>query len=126
MLSMGKILIDGQPVAVCASTRHSPRPQPAALPPFPLGMGAATTAHCTAQAAIYVNHNLRFLKPVFVGDTVDVIATIREVDTERKRVYFDTICTINGERVIEGDAQLYVPAPSESGQLALDAANIQI
>lgn len=82
--------------------------------------------HLPGPGAIYVNHNLRFLKPVFVGDTVDVIATICEVDTERKRVYFDTICTINGERVIEGDAQLYVPTPSESGQQALDAANIQI
>ncbi|AMW77777.1 hypothetical protein AMD27_01985 [Acinetobacter sp. TGL-Y2] len=61
-----------------------------------------------------------------MGDTVDVIAIVTKVDHERKRVYFDTICNINGERVIEGEAELYVPAPTEAGQAALEAAIINI
>ena len=64
--------------------------------------------HLPGPGAIYVNHNLRFLKPVFVGDTVDIIAKVSNVDHGCKRVYFDTICNINGERVIEGEAELYV------------------
>ena len=82
--------------------------------------------HLPGLGAIYVNHNLRFLKPVFVGDTVDIIATVSNVDHGRKRVYFDTICNINGERVIEGEAELYVPTPTEAGQAALNAATTNV
>ena len=82
--------------------------------------------HLPGPGAIYVNHNLRFLKPVFVGDTVDIIATVSNVDHGRKRVYFDTICNINGERAIEGEAELYVPTPTEAGQAALDAATTNV
>lgn len=82
--------------------------------------------HLPGPGAIYVNHHLRFLKPVYVGDTVDVIATVTKVDTERKRVYLDTICNINGERVIEGEAELYVPTPTDAGQAALDAATTNV
>src|SRR5690606_29489498 len=78
--------------------------------------------HRPGPAPIYLNHNLRFLKPVYVGDSVDIIATVTKVDHGRKRVYFDTICNINGERVIEGEAELYVPSPTETGLAALDAA----
>ena len=82
--------------------------------------------HLPGPGAIYVNHNLRFLKPVFVGDTVDIMVTVSNVDHGRKRVYFDTICNINGERVIEGEAELYVPTPTEAGQAALDAATTHV
>ena len=82
--------------------------------------------HLPGPGAIYVNHNLRFLKPVFVGDTVDIIAKVSNVDHGRKRVYFNTICNINGERVIEGEAELYVPTPTEAGQVALDAATTNV
>lgn len=82
--------------------------------------------HLPGPGAIYVSHNLRFLKPVYVGDTVDIIATVTEVDVKRKRVFFETICIINGERVIEGEAELYVPTPTEAGQAALDLATINL
>ena len=82
--------------------------------------------HLPGPGAIYVNHNLRFLKPVFVGDTVDIIAKVSNVDHGRKRVYFNTICNINGERVIEGEAELFVPTPTEAGQAALDAATTNV
>ena len=82
--------------------------------------------HLPGPGAIYVNHNLRFLKPVFVGDTVDIIAKVSNVDHGCKRVYFDTICNINGERVIEGEAELYVPTPTEAGQAALNAATTNV
>ena len=82
--------------------------------------------HLPGPGAIYVNHNLRFLKPVFVGDTVDIMVTVSNVDHGRKRVYFDTICNINGERAIEGEAELYVPTPTEAGQAALNAATTNV
>lgn len=82
--------------------------------------------HLPGPGAIYVHHNLRFLKPVYVGDTVDVIVTVTQVDVERKRVFFDTICTVNDKRVIEGEAELYVPTPTVAGQTALDAATTTV
>lgn len=82
--------------------------------------------HLPGPGAIYVSHNLRFLKPVYVGETVDAIGTVIKIDHERKRVYFETICSINGECVIEGDAELYIPMPTEAGQSALDIATTRI
>lgn len=78
--------------------------------------------HLPGPGAIYVSHHLRFLKPVYVGDTVDIIATVSKVDVKRKRIYFETICKINGERVIDGEAELYVPTSTVRGQVALDTA----
>ena len=37
-----------------------------------------------------------------------------------------SICNINGERVIEGEAELYVPTPTEAGQAALNAATTNV
>ena len=83
--------------------------------------------HLPGPGAIYVSHNLRFLKPVYVGDTVEVSAIVTKVDHERKRIQFDTICEIKGVRVIEGEAELYVPKPTEAGQTALlDATTINV
>ena len=82
--------------------------------------------HLPGPGAIYVSHNLRFLKPVYVGDTVEVSATVTKVDHERKRIQFDTICEIKGVRVIEGEAELYVPTPTEAGQAALEAATLTL
>lgn len=62
---------------------------------------------------IYLGQNLKFTKPVFVGDTITAIVTITNYRAERRIVSFDTVCTNqDGEIVIKGDATVLAPAES--------------
>ncbi len=59
---------------------------------------------------IYLGQNLKFKKPVFIGDTITATVTISQVRAERKIVTFETTCTNqNGEVVIEGEATVKAP-----------------
>ncbi len=53
---------------------------------------------------IYLGQTLKFKAPVRIGDTVTATVTVREVNTEKKRVILDTVCTVAGKAVIEGEA----------------------
>ncbi|MBL4906465.1 MAG: MaoC family dehydratase [Sneathiella sp.] len=56
--------------------------------------------------AIYMNQNLNFKAPVFVGDTVTATVTLREING--KRVSFDCECRVGDTVVLDGDATLMV------------------
>jgi phosphate acetyltransferase len=59
---------------------------------------------------IYVGQDLRFLKPVHVGDTVTVTVTVTEVDPVKRRVLLDCRCTDQtGADVIQGRAEVIAP-----------------
>jgi len=38
--------------------------------------------------AIYINQTLKFKRPVYLGDPKKAVITVREINLERKRVYF--------------------------------------
>ena len=59
--------------------------------------------------AIYVSQSLHFKAPVRAGHTVQTKVTVREVDRQRRRVTFDTICTVAGKVVLEGEAVIMAP-----------------
>jgi 3-hydroxybutyryl-CoA dehydratase len=53
--------------------------------------------------AIYRSQTLRFLRPVYVGDTVTAHLVVRSVDRSRHRLEIDAwIENAAGERVVEG------------------------
>lgn len=56
------------------------------------------------QGAIYLSQSLRFKRPVKIGDQVVAKATITGLDAERGRVTLETVCTVGGKPVIEGEA----------------------
>ncbi len=58
---------------------------------------------------IYLSQTLKFLAPVRVGDTVYATATIKQLMPEKKRCVLETICTVHGKSVIEGEAIVKVP-----------------
>lgn len=58
---------------------------------------------------IYVSQTVKFLAPVRAGDTVRAVVTVTNVDLERRRVTFDTVCKVNGTDVVAGEAILMVP-----------------
>lgn len=62
-----------------------------------LGGSAATT--------VYVSQNLRFVRPVMVGDTITTELTVRHVDAAKRRLTVETVCrNQRGEDVVTGEA----------------------
>jgi phosphate acetyltransferase len=65
---------------------------------------------------IYLQQDLRFRRPVRVGDTVTVTLTVTEKQADKKRVVLDClVVNQNQEKVIEGSA--LVMAPTEKVRL---------
>ena len=66
---------------------------------------------------IYLSQNLRFRRPVFVGDTITATAEVTELDEDRRRATINTICTNqDDEQVVIGDAEVMLdvfPFPSD-------------
>jgi 3-hydroxybutyryl-CoA dehydratase len=55
---------------------------------------------------IYLGQTLRFKAPVRPGDTVTATVTVKEVIVAKRRCILDTVCTVNGKVVIEGEATM--------------------
>lgn len=59
---------------------------------------------------IYMGQELRFVKPVYIGDTVTATATVVERVPEKNRLKLETIVTNQkGEQVITGMATVMPP-----------------
>jgi 3-hydroxybutyryl-CoA dehydratase len=61
------------------------------------------------RGCVYASQNLRFRRPVHIGDTLVATVTVLSVDIPRKRVMFSTTCTVDGKEVILGDAEIFIP-----------------
>ena len=59
---------------------------------------------------IYLSQTLKFKAPVRPGDTVTATVTVREVNVAKNRVTLDTVCTVAGKVVIEGESLMMPPA----------------
>ena len=59
---------------------------------------------------IYLSQTLKFKAPVRPGDTVTATVTVKEVNVAKNRVTLDTVCTVAGKVVIEGEALMMPPA----------------
>jgi 3-hydroxybutyryl-CoA dehydratase len=46
---------------------------------------------------------------VKIGDVVTATATITALDADKGRATFETVCTVAGKAVIEGEALVMVP-----------------
>jgi 3-hydroxybutyryl-CoA dehydratase len=59
---------------------------------------------------IYMGQELKFTKPVYIGDTVTATATVIERIEEKNRLVLETIVTNqNGDQVIVGKATVMPP-----------------
>ena len=67
-------------------------------------ISAAIAGRLPGPGTIYLGQSLRFKAPVRPGDTVTATVTVRELIPARRRVVLDTVCTVRGKVVIEGDA----------------------
>lgn len=59
---------------------------------------------------IYMSQELRFTKPVFIGDTITATVTVSELIPEKNRAILETVCTNqSGDVVIKGSATVMPP-----------------
>ncbi len=59
---------------------------------------------------IYLSQSLRFKAPVKIGDTVEARVTVIELNEAKRRARFSTVCTVKGKVVLEGEAEIMIPA----------------
>ena len=58
---------------------------------------------------IYLEQKCSFLKPVFIGDSIIVTVTIKEIDQNRNAVLDTVVKNQNGVTVLEGYAKVRLP-----------------
>jgi len=59
---------------------------------------------------IYMSQSLRFTAPVKIGQTVQATVTVTALNPEKRRATLQTVCTVNGQVVIDGEALVKVPS----------------
>ena len=78
-----------------------------------LGAGfisAVLGMYLPGPGTIYMGQELKFTKPVHIGDTVTATATVEEIILEKNRVILDTtVVNQDGEIVIIGKATVMPP-----------------
>lgn len=67
-------------------------------------ISAAIAGRLPGPGTVYLGQNLRFKAPVRPGETVHATVTVKELMPEKRRVSLNTVCTVAGKVVIEGDA----------------------
>ena len=72
-------------------------------------ISAVLANHLPGPGTIYLSQTLKFKAPVRPGDTVKATVTVKEVNVAKNRVVLDTVCTVAGKVVIEGECQMMPP-----------------
>jgi 3-hydroxybutyryl-CoA dehydratase len=57
---------------------------------------------------VYVSQSINFRAPVRIGDTVEARVTVAEI-SEKGRVRMQTVCTVAGKVVMDGEALVFPP-----------------
>ncbi|MGD6903185.1 MaoC family dehydratase [Bacillus infantis] len=66
--------------------------------------------HLPGKGSIYVEQNIRFMAPVFIGDTITAKGTVQGVDQEKRILTLLTECfNQDGTKVLTGTAKMMVP-----------------
>ena len=61
------------------------------------------------EGCVYVAQSLKFVRPVFLGDTVKAKVSVKKINLESRRIIFKTICEVHNKIVITGEAEIYQP-----------------
>jgi len=70
----------------------------------------------TEEIGVPAASGVRSRAPVRIGDTVVARASVKELETARRRVTLATVCTVGDKKVLDGEATLMLPSrPNGSG-----------
>ncbi|MBO9397306.1 MaoC family dehydratase [Shimia sp. R9_2] len=62
------------------------------------------------HGTIYMGQSLKFLAPVRPDDTVLATVTVTDIDIAKRRVKLDCSCTVEGKKVLAGEATVLAPS----------------
>lgn len=62
------------------------------------------------HGTVYMSQNLKFLAPVRPGDLVRAEVTVTDIEFAKRRVKLDCECTIDGKKVLVGEAMVLAPS----------------
>ncbi len=63
----------------------------------------------SVRKVVYLSQTLKFVAPVFIGDTVTVTATVVNIREDKPIITIETICeNQNGEPLVKGEGVLMV------------------
>jgi len=57
----------------------------------------------------YMSQEMKFVKPVHVGETVTAKVTVSKIDPDKQRIYLDAECAVAGDVVALGRGVVWVP-----------------
>ena len=57
----------------------------------------------------YMSQEMKFIKPVHIGETVTAKVTVCEIHKEKQRIYLNGECFVRGELVASGVGKVWVP-----------------
>jgi len=62
------------------------------------------------HGTVYLGQSLKFLAPVRPGDMVEARVTVTDIDFSKRRVRMDCACTVDGKKVLVGEATVLAPS----------------
>ncbi|PVA09905.1 (R)-hydratase [Pelagivirga sediminicola] len=62
------------------------------------------------HGTVYMGQSLKFLAPVRPGDMVHAEVEVINIDHAKRRVQLDCRCTVNGKKVLIGEATVLAPS----------------
>lgn len=72
-------------------------------------ISAAIGTKLPGPGCIYLEQSLKFRAPVFIGATVTTTVTVKELNERRRRATLETVCTVEGKKVVTGEATIMLP-----------------
>jgi len=58
---------------------------------------------------LYVSQTVEFKRPIYIGDTVNAIVEVLEIDFSTRHVIFKTVVLVDNKVVIDGVADIFIP-----------------
>jgi 3-hydroxybutyryl-CoA dehydratase len=62
------------------------------------------------HGTVYMGQSLKFLAPVRPGDMVYAEVKVTDIDHGKRRVTLDCLCSVNGKKVLIGEAKVLAPS----------------
>lgn len=62
------------------------------------------------HGTIYLGQSLKFMAPVRPGDEVHVVVSVTAIDTAKRRVTLETLCSVGNTVVVKGEALVLAPS----------------
>ena len=59
--------------------------------------------------SIYLNQNINFNKPIYIGDRIILQVEITHINLSRKTITLKTICIVDNSIAVDGEANIFYP-----------------